>query len=111
MLEINVSELKRCVILEVIGRVDSSNAVDFKEAMDKALERRFNNLILNLKGVEYMSSQGLVQMVAILKLLERRGGRIIIAEPSDRVKEVMELAGLDTIFEIYPTETGAVGSI
>jgi anti-sigma B factor antagonist len=57
-----------------------------------------------------MSSAGLREMVRVLKRVKRTGGDLRIANPSDRVKEVLELAGLDTIFEIYPTQVEAVGS-
>ena len=54
--------------------------------------------MLDLGGVEYMSSAGLREMVRVLKRVKRSGGDLRIANPSDRVKEVLELAGLDTHF-------------
>jgi anti-sigma B factor antagonist len=78
--------------------------------MDKSVDDGKTNLVLDLGGVEYMSSAGLREMVRVLKRVKRGGGDLRIANPSERVKEVLELAGLDTIFEIYPTQVEAVGS-
>ncbi|MBN1202352.1 MAG: STAS domain-containing protein [Anaerolineae bacterium] len=109
-MEINSSEMKRVQLFEVIGRVDSTNANELGTALDKSVDSGRNNLVLDLNGVEYMSSAGLREMVRVLKRVKRVGGDLRIANPSERVKEVFELAGLDTIFEIYPTQVEAVGS-
>jgi anti-sigma B factor antagonist len=110
VMEINASEMKRVQLFEIIGRVDSSNAAELGSALDKSVDDGRSNLVLDLSGVEYMSSAGLREMVRVLKRVKRTGGDLRIANPSDRVKEVLELAGLDTIFEIYPTQVEAVGS-
>lgn len=110
VMEINASEMKRVQLFEVIGRVDSSNATELGTALDKVVDEGKANLVLDLGGVDYMSSAGLREMVRVLKRVKRTGGDLRIANPSDRVKEVLELAGLDTIFEIYPTQVEAVGS-
>ncbi len=110
VMEINVSEMRRVQLFEVIGRVDSTNATELGTAMDRAVDDGKSNLVLDLSGVEYMSSAGLREMVRILKRVKRVGGDLRIANPSERVREVLELAGLDSVFEIYPTQVEAVGS-
>ncbi len=110
VMEINTSEMKRVMLFEVIGRVDSNNANELGAALDKTADDGQSNLVLDLGGVEYMSSAGLREMVRVLKRVKRTGGDLRIANPSDRVREVLELAGLDSIFEIYPTQVEAVGS-
>jgi anti-anti-sigma factor len=49
-------------------------------------------------------------MVAILKKVKRVSGDLRIAQPSERVSEVFEMAGLYTIFKIYDTQAEAVES-
>lgn len=109
-MEINESEMRRVRLFEVIGRVDSSNASELGTELDRTIDDGNTNLVLDLGGVEYMSSAGLREMVRVLKRVKRTGGDLRIANPSDRVREVLELAGLDTIFEIFPTQVEAVGS-
>ncbi|MEP0764203.1 MAG: STAS domain-containing protein [Chloroflexota bacterium] len=110
VMEISTSDMKRVQLFEVIGRVDSTNAAELGSAMDKSVDDGKTNLVLDLGGVEYMSSAGLREMVRVLKRVKRTGGDLRIANPSERVREVLELAGLDSIFEIYPTQVEAVGS-
>ena len=110
VMEINASEMKRVQLFEVSGRVDSTNASELGLAMDRAADEGRSHIVLDLGGVEYLSSAGLREMVRVLKRVKRSGGDLRIANPSERVREVLELAGLDTIFEIYPTQVEAVGS-
>lgn len=110
VMEINSSDMKRVRLFEVVGRIDSYNATDLGTALDAAADDGQVNLVLDLSSVEYMSSAGLREMVRVLKRVKRSGGDLRIAAPSDRVREVLELAGLDTIFEIFATQVEAVGS-
>jgi anti-sigma B factor antagonist len=57
-----------------------------------------------------MSSAGLRGMVSSLKACKSGGGNLVIANPSNRVSEVMQLAGLTSLFALYDDVTSAVGS-
>ena len=110
MLEINVSDKDNVTVVEVNGRVDSMNANELGEALSGVIEDGHHNLVLDLGSVDYMSSAGLREIVSALKKVKRAAGDLRIAQPSDRVREVLEMAGLDTIFQIFSTQGEAVGS-
>ncbi len=111
-MEITVSQLKRVTLFEISGRVDSTNAGELGEAFEAAIDAGRSQLVLDLSQVEYMSSAGLREIVAALKRVKRPPtlGNMVIATPSERVMEVLELAGLDSIFDIYDSQVEAVGS-
>ncbi|NPV66917.1 MAG: STAS domain-containing protein [Anaerolineae bacterium] len=109
-MEIKTSELKRVTLLEVSGRIDSTNANELGEALNAAIDSGRTQIVLDLANVDYMSSAGLRELVSALKKVKRGTGDLRLASVSGRVLEVLELAGLDTIFEIYPTQVEAVGS-
>lgn len=101
---------KRVDLVAAEGRIDSSTAPQFDDILKKCLADNQYNIVINLSGVSYMSSAGLRALVAALRECKGRGGRIAIAEPSERVSEVLELAGVSTLFDIYDDQTAAVGS-
>lgn len=88
-------------ILEVSGRIDSMNANEFGIALMNAVESVPDHLALDLAGVDYMSSAGLRELVAALKAMKRKGGDLDIVQPSIRVAEVLDMAGLNNIFLIF----------
>jgi anti-sigma B factor antagonist len=79
-------------------------------ALKDVNERGRHNIVLDLSGVNYMSSAGLLSLVAKLIQCKKRGGDMRIANPSERVSVVLSLAGLDSLFQVYPDKTSAVGS-
>lgn len=110
MLDINVVGRDNVTLIEASGRIDSMNANQLGEALSQAVDAGHLYLVLDLSQVEYMSSAGLREIVSSLKKAKRASGDLRIAEPSDRVREILEMAGLDTIFQIYATVGEALSS-
>ncbi len=108
-MNIKVSERDHVTLVEASGRIDSMNAHELGEALIREIEGGHVHLVLDLASVDYMSSAGLREIVSALKKV-RSSGDLRLAQPSPRVQEVLEMAGLDTIFQIYPSQIEAVGS-
>jgi anti-sigma B factor antagonist len=110
MIDISVSGVEHVTLIEVSGRIDSMNANELGVALAAEIDNGNNQIVLDLAGVDYMSSAGLRELVNSLKRAKRNTGDVRLAQPSERVREVLEMAGLDTIFQIYDTQVEAVGS-
>ena len=108
--EILITEMNRADLIEVEGRVDSSNADKLQVALDQQIDKGAVNMVVDLEKVDYMSSAGLRALVSALKRVKKDGGDLRICAPSVRVQEVLELAGLTSIFEVFDDQVTAVGS-
>lgn len=111
-MDIQHKEHKRCEVLHVTGRIDSSNAQQFEDALMKALDNK-SNVVVNMKNVEYMSSAAIRALIGALKEAQGRTlrkGNVVLAETPDKIREVFGIAALDTLFTFYDNETEAVGS-
>jgi anti-sigma B factor antagonist len=109
-MQISTEDYKQAVAISVAGRVDSSTAPELESALKKLVEANKTRIVLDLKGVEYMSSAGLRAMVSTLKAVKRVNGDLRLACPSPRVEEVLRLAGLTSIFSIYGSRELAADS-
>lgn len=109
-MDISVQEIKRVSVMTVKGRVDSATAPTLEDELKKLVDGDKTQIVLDLKDVEYMSSAGLRAMVSTLKAVKRINGDLRLCSPSPRVAEVLRLAGLTSIFNIYSSQTEAVGS-
>ena len=107
---VSVESMKRVDLVTVSGRIDSSNAAEFEKSLKELTETGRHKLVLNLAGVSYMSSAGLRTLVSALKECKKKSGDVRLASPSERVAEVLSLAGLDSLFQVYEDDTAAVGS-
>jgi anti-sigma B factor antagonist len=92
---------KRLQLFEIVGRVDGDNALAMAKAIEHAVINGRDQIFLDMSGVEYMNSAGLRELVKAFKLVQRVGGRLILVNPSEYVRKLIELVGLESIFEIY----------
>lgn len=110
MADIHVSKENNVMLLIVTGRIDSSNAHALGEVLNSVVDEGALQIAIDLSGLDYMSSAGLRELVSGLKRVRRSNGDIRLAEPSERVREVLEMAGLDTIFQVFPSKPEALKS-
>ncbi|HLU11190.1 MAG TPA: STAS domain-containing protein [Oceanobacillus sp.] len=110
MIDFQISRLESITLVELIGRVDSSNANLMGDALNHEIDNGNVNLVLDLSRVDYMSSAGLRELVSAYKKVKRLDGDVRLVQPSPRVQEILELAGLDTVFQTFATPLEAARS-
>jgi anti-anti-sigma factor len=110
MLTIETSQQQQVAIVTANGRIDSSNAHELGAALTGAIDAGRTFLVLDLEGVDYMSSAGLREIVSALKQLRARDGDLRIANPSQRVLDILDLSGLYSVFQVFPSRAEAVSS-
>jgi len=101
---------QRVTVMTVTGRVDSTSAGDLETALKKLVEEGKSHLVLDLSGVEFLSSSGLRVLVTTLKAVRKSGGDLRLAALSQRASDAIDLAGLDVLFKTYEDREAAVAS-
>jgi len=109
-MEIEVKSLRKVDVIAVSGRVDSSNAANFEDALKTSLARGRHNLVLDFSRLDYMSSAGLRSMLAALKTARQGGGNVVIAQPTERIVDTLKLVGFQSLFSQYGDVLEAVDS-
>ena len=110
-MEVKTRQLRRVDVVEVSGRVDSATAPRLEAALKGIMDQGRFHVVVDMQGLEYLSSAGLRVLVASLKQARRwNRGDIRLANVSERIRDVLRLAGLDALFSIYPDLVDAVGS-
>lgn len=110
-MKIETRQFKRVDLVEVGGRIDSATAPQLEAALQGIIDRGRLHIVVDMQGVEYLSSAGLRVLVGALKQVRRwNRGDLRLAAVPPRITEVLELAGLNTVFAIYDTVVEAVGS-
>jgi anti-anti-sigma factor len=111
MIEITSREYKRVHVLRLIGRVDAKTAPELEAALNQHVNAGPPHVVLEMDGTEFLSSAGVRALIAAQKALRLRGGELLIAQPSPRVREVLDLAGLESLFPVYEDTVAAIGSV
>jgi len=98
------------VILDISGEIDLYNAPEIKDIINKLIEQKKYNVIINLKDVTYIDSSGIGALISSLSNLKKYQGGLKIINVFASVKKVFELTKLTSFFEIYDSEDEALNS-
>lgn len=74
------------------GRLDSMTAQDAEDIFLQTAER-FDKLVLNMEGVEYISSAGLRVIKRLYMAMNQKGGSLTLCNVRKLVMEVFEMTG------------------
>lgn len=88
--------------LALDGRFDAFETEGFRAAFDELLAAGHTTVSVDMAGVQFIDSSALAELVRAMKHCREQGGELIIAEPSDPVRVILELTKLDAAFEIRP---------
>ncbi len=83
-------------IARVAGKLDAAGVAAAQDAVARAAEAApAARLALDLSGVPYLASVGLRLLMGTARALEKRGGRLVIVNPTDEAAMVLAVAGLE----------------
>lgn len=110
-MEIDTKQLKRCDLVTVKGRIDLSTVSSLAEAFNAITGAGRYKIILNLGEVTFLSSAGLGELVSTQKTCKKLNrGELVLTEVPPRIVDVLELAGLTTVFKTFDSDLEAVDS-
>ena len=89
-------------------RLDVATSPEFETAVLDVFEGGVRNLVVDLSGVEYISSVGLGAVLKCAKSAQEAKGRAALAGLTEPVAKVFEISGLTHLFEIHVTSDDAV---
>lgn len=109
--KINKRQVGDVTVLEMGGkmRIGESGAV-FCNTIQGLVEEGRRKILLNLQGVTHIDSTGLGELIASYNTLDKKGGRVKLLHLTQRVRELMILTKLLTVFDIYESEPEALNS-
>jgi anti-sigma B factor antagonist len=97
------------VIATIKGEIDLHNSPQVRANLLRFLEEeKPKKLVLNLSGVPYMDSSAIAVLVEALQKMRKTGGKIHLTDLQPRVKGLLEIARLDSIFVISKDENEAL---
>lgn len=83
------------------GEIDHHNAGRMRMAIDEEIcRRRPKRVILDLGSIDFMDSSGLGLVMGRYALIRKMNGDLILRNPSQRVKKIFDLSGLDRMIHM-----------
>jgi anti-sigma B factor antagonist len=95
----------------VQGRITVGEGnIMLRQVVASLLEKGNKRILLNLRGVGYIDSSGLGELVRTHTTLGRQGGEMKMTNLSPKVQELLETTRLNKVLEIYKDEDSALES-
>ncbi len=113
-MEVGVDIREEALVVTIRGRVDHLNAAKLQDALAPHLANCCAGgkaVILDLSGLEYISSAGLRIFMIAAKQGRARGGRIAVAQMQPLVQEIFEISHFHLVYEIFTTTDDALTAI
>lgn len=83
------------------GRIfDKSDASDFMEDLDKAIEKGVRYLVIDFSGMSYINSSGLNVLITLLTKMRNLGGELYICQIPEIIEKLLLTSKLKSIFKI-----------
>lgn len=87
--------------VSVAGRLDTHTYEDLDEALAPLLSRHLHSLVLDLSGLEYISSAGIRSLFKARKALAPHGGKVLVVNPQPQIQKVLDMVKAVPLNEIF----------
>ncbi len=99
------------IVVSLAGRMDVHLASEIEGKLNELIKKYADrHFLLNLDGVEYMSSSGLRVFVSLMRMLKESGRNLKLSNLSMAVRKVFEVVELMDMFDIFETEEEALAA-
>lgn len=88
------------ITLSIVGRLDTITSVELSNELDKIFAEGAFNFILDLKGLDYISSAGLRVLLVTQKQVTSKGTKLELTGVNETVKSVLDMTGFSGILTI-----------
>lgn len=107
-MKIKIDKTQGFSVLRITGRVDTTNYNEFEKFIGEIINQKENNIILDCKELNYISSSGLRVFLITQKRLMASKGKLHLCNMQPTIKEIFDISGFSTIFKIFDSESEAL---
>mgnify|MGYP003577739223 FL=1 len=98
-------------VLDLKGRIRiSGGTLALHRSIRCLVEEGKTKILLNLEGVSHIDSSGLGELISSYITLSNKGGEIKLVHLTDRLRDIMIITKLLTVFDVYENEPDALAS-
>ncbi len=98
-------------VLDVAGRITlGEGSSTLRESLRAVTSMRDAKILLNLEEVTYIDSSGIGELVSGFTNLQEQGGQLKLLKLTKRVRDLLQITKLYTVFEVFDDEATAIRS-
>ncbi|MGA2144915.1 MAG: STAS domain-containing protein [Bryobacteraceae bacterium] len=109
--KLNTRQVGDVSVIDVTGRItlgEGSSAL--RDSLRELVGKNQKKILLNLGDVSYIDSSGIGELVSGFTTVTNAGGQLKLLNLSKRVKDLLQITKLYTVFDVHDDEAHAVRS-
>ncbi|MCU0608625.1 MAG: STAS domain-containing protein [Chitinispirillaceae bacterium] len=96
------NEKGKFFVIDITGKIDRlKDSIVLKSYINSIIESGNLNIALNLSTVTYLDSGALNVLIYSHNTLSNKGGSLVLIEPNEYVRDVLEVVGLNKLVTIF----------
>ena len=104
-------DVGNAAIIDLNGRITlGEDTQTLRDEFRSLIAQGKKNIILNLKNVSYVDSAGLGELVGAYTTAANQGGSVKLLNAQGKIRDLMQITKLYTVFQTYDNEQEAVRS-
>ena len=98
-------------VMDVAGRIThGEGSAALRDALREMVGKNQKKILLNLGEVSYIDSSGIGELVSGFTTVTNSGGTLKLLNLNKRVKDLLQITKLYTVFDVHEDEAAAIRS-
>lgn len=110
-MQITTNNEAGAAVIRVEGSMDAISVNEFDAEWKKVLEEGNQCVVVEMSGLEYISSAGLRGILMLAKMTQMKGVKLAFAGMRDMVSDMFKLSGFLTILSVHPDVPSAIAAL
>lgn len=98
------------IIATVSGEIDGKSAPQVQTELLTALEKG-SRLLVDMKGVTYLSSAGLRMLLLLYRQVASKKGRVVLVGVAEEIRDTMSMTGFINFFTLAETQESGLAAL
>ena len=109
--KLNTRQVGNVSVIDVAGRITlGEGSAALRETLRDMVAKNQHKILLNLADVTYIDSSGIGELVSAFTTVTNTGGQLKLLNLNKRVKDLLQITKLYTVFEVKEDEADAIRS-
>jgi anti-sigma B factor antagonist len=110
-IKLNTRQVGDVTVMDLAGRITlGEGSSTMRDALKELVAKGEKKVLLNLSEVSYIDSSGIGELVSGFTTVTNHGGQLRLLGLNKRVKDLLQVTKLYTVFEVFEDEAEAVRS-
>jgi anti-sigma B factor antagonist len=110
-IKLNTRQVGDVTVVDLAGRITlGEGSSTMRDALRDLLAKGNKKILLNLGEVSYIDSSGIGELVSAFTTVTNQGGQLKLLGLNKRIKDLLQITKLYTVFEVHDEESAAVRS-